>query len=511
MDGESVARAVDELGRILRADGADLLLVEANPKTARVHLRLVLDTVGCEECILPPADAARDDQRLVAAPDRRRVRARARRPAHDQRDARLVDDRDSSTRGARSSPCTSRCCTTSCARSRTTPGSTRACSPRSRTSPGAEPRGPDAAERAPRAHAPALQPARPEPARAAHGGRRTGRAARRSRRRPRHGPRDHAGRAHPLRPRPTRCTRPRCASTSDGTSRPRRPERWSARSRPVAEDARLRACASRTVRTRMIKYIGSKRRLVPVLGDLAAAVGARTALDLFTGTTRVAQEFKRRGHARDRGRLGALRRGVRAAATWSSTRRRVDARRARRRARRPRGAARRRRLRHRDVLRAVPVLPAVQRPAHRRDPRRDRSRLRATSPLVSGPAHEPDRGRRPGRLHHRRADGVREAVGAALVPPARAPRARAARRPGRGGARRRVRAGRRARAVRLRVPRPAVQPAPLLHELPHLGDAGRVGRAGALRRRVQARRRPRPRDAAARSTSGAAWPTRSPA
>ena len=51
---ESVTEAVDELGRMLRADGADLLLIEANPKTARVHLRLVLDTVGCEECVLPP-------------------------------------------------------------------------------------------------------------------------------------------------------------------------------------------------------------------------------------------------------------------------------------------------------------------------------------------------------------------------------------------------------------------------------------------------------------------------
>jgi adenine-specific DNA-methyltransferase len=45
----------------------------------------------------------------------------------------------------------------------------------------------------------------------------------------------------------------------------------------------------------VIKYLGSKRRLVPVLGDMFAASGARTALDLFTGTTRVAQEFKRRG------------------------------------------------------------------------------------------------------------------------------------------------------------------------------------------------------------------------
>lgn len=45
----------------------------------------------------------------------------------------------------------------------------------------------------------------------------------------------------------------------------------------------------------MIKYLGSKRALVPVLGAIASAVEARTAVDLFTGTTRVAQEFKRRG------------------------------------------------------------------------------------------------------------------------------------------------------------------------------------------------------------------------
>jgi len=45
----------------------------------------------------------------------------------------------------------------------------------------------------------------------------------------------------------------------------------------------------------VIKYLGSKRRLVPVLGQMLDACGADTALDLFTGTTRVAQEFKRRG------------------------------------------------------------------------------------------------------------------------------------------------------------------------------------------------------------------------
>ncbi|WP_215523616.1 DNA adenine methylase [Varibaculum prostatecancerukia] len=45
----------------------------------------------------------------------------------------------------------------------------------------------------------------------------------------------------------------------------------------------------------MIKYLGSKRNLVPALGTIATAADASTALDLFSGTTRVAQEFKRRG------------------------------------------------------------------------------------------------------------------------------------------------------------------------------------------------------------------------
>ncbi|HBX80138.1 MAG TPA: DNA methyltransferase, partial [Propionibacteriaceae bacterium] len=45
----------------------------------------------------------------------------------------------------------------------------------------------------------------------------------------------------------------------------------------------------------MIKYLGSERRLVGVLRRLLGAAEATTALDLFTGTTRVAQEFCRRG------------------------------------------------------------------------------------------------------------------------------------------------------------------------------------------------------------------------
>ena len=45
----------------------------------------------------------------------------------------------------------------------------------------------------------------------------------------------------------------------------------------------------------MIKYLGSKRRLVPALSAIARASEARTAVDLFTGTTRVAQAFKEAG------------------------------------------------------------------------------------------------------------------------------------------------------------------------------------------------------------------------
>ena len=45
----------------------------------------------------------------------------------------------------------------------------------------------------------------------------------------------------------------------------------------------------------MIKYLGSKRRLVPALSTLLERSGAKSALDLFTGTTRVAQAFKQLG------------------------------------------------------------------------------------------------------------------------------------------------------------------------------------------------------------------------
>jgi adenine-specific DNA-methyltransferase len=45
----------------------------------------------------------------------------------------------------------------------------------------------------------------------------------------------------------------------------------------------------------VIKYLGSKRTLVPVIGAVAAALDLRSAADLFAGTTRVGQELRRRG------------------------------------------------------------------------------------------------------------------------------------------------------------------------------------------------------------------------
>jgi adenine-specific DNA-methyltransferase len=45
----------------------------------------------------------------------------------------------------------------------------------------------------------------------------------------------------------------------------------------------------------VIKYLGSKRRLIPLLSAVAAAVDARSAIHLFTGPTRVAQALRRLG------------------------------------------------------------------------------------------------------------------------------------------------------------------------------------------------------------------------
>jgi hypothetical protein len=68
VDVDAVGIAVDEVGRILRADGGDLVLIEADPATLRVRIALRLDDVSCADCILAPDDLART---LRAAIERR--------------------------------------------------------------------------------------------------------------------------------------------------------------------------------------------------------------------------------------------------------------------------------------------------------------------------------------------------------------------------------------------------------------------------------------------------------
>jgi hypothetical protein len=59
MERADVEGAVTEVGRALRADGGDLVLVDADDRTARIRVRVELDDVSCAECVLPP-DQLRD-------------------------------------------------------------------------------------------------------------------------------------------------------------------------------------------------------------------------------------------------------------------------------------------------------------------------------------------------------------------------------------------------------------------------------------------------------------------
>ena len=85
--------------------------VEANPKTLRVRLALVLDDVSLRG-LRPPARRARARRSTpsMRAPGPGRVRARARRPPPRDR---MADRRRRNGSGARWSRCTSRCCATS--------------------------------------------------------------------------------------------------------------------------------------------------------------------------------------------------------------------------------------------------------------------------------------------------------------------------------------------------------------------------------------------------------------
>lgn len=59
MDHEAIADAVEEAAALLRADGADLELVSAEPAAARISLQVVMESAACRECVLPP-DQLRD-------------------------------------------------------------------------------------------------------------------------------------------------------------------------------------------------------------------------------------------------------------------------------------------------------------------------------------------------------------------------------------------------------------------------------------------------------------------
>jgi hypothetical protein len=54
MDVDEVAAAVEEMAALLRLDGADLQMLGADPKTARVEVQLDMTGVECEDCVMPP-------------------------------------------------------------------------------------------------------------------------------------------------------------------------------------------------------------------------------------------------------------------------------------------------------------------------------------------------------------------------------------------------------------------------------------------------------------------------
>jgi Fe-S cluster biogenesis protein NfuA len=67
---DGVAEAVEEMGAILRLDGADLVLVGADAATDRIEVALELGGVDCEDCVMPPELL----EQMIADAVRKRVR-----------------------------------------------------------------------------------------------------------------------------------------------------------------------------------------------------------------------------------------------------------------------------------------------------------------------------------------------------------------------------------------------------------------------------------------------------
>jgi Fe-S cluster biogenesis protein NfuA len=55
IDVDGVSAAVEEMAAVLRADGGDLVLVDADPATDRIEVRVDLDGVSCLDCVMPTA------------------------------------------------------------------------------------------------------------------------------------------------------------------------------------------------------------------------------------------------------------------------------------------------------------------------------------------------------------------------------------------------------------------------------------------------------------------------
>jgi len=53
IDANAAGEAVHELDALVRADGARLALVAADPATARVEVALDLSQVDCLDCVMP--------------------------------------------------------------------------------------------------------------------------------------------------------------------------------------------------------------------------------------------------------------------------------------------------------------------------------------------------------------------------------------------------------------------------------------------------------------------------
>ncbi len=238
----------------------------------------------------------------------------------------------------------------------------------------------------------------------------------------------------------------------------------------------------------MIKYLGSKRALAGVLGTLAEGSGARTAVDLFTGTTRVAQEFKRRGLLVTAADLASYSE-VLARCYIATDADAVDAA-------------------ELDALLAeLNALPGVRgyvtetfceqarffqpHNGERIDAIREHLTALAghrlypvllTALMEAADRVDSTTGQHMAYLKSWAPPGVQRVAAAASG-------AAAGHRTSRCAAMR-LRGGARAARHRPDVPRPALQPAPLLHLLPHLGDAGPLGFPAPLRGCLQAGGRP---------------------